>query len=263
VKLACQEGMVPGASFAEKLDNMAGYGYEGVELGGRGLLERLDELESALAGHSVQVSTICAGFRGSPLSVDRAERQQALDDIKALLEAAGRLKAVGLIAVPIFGPPRLPDLSPWKTAVELEYELLAVEWSMLAEHARKAGTLLLLEPLNRYETHLIRRLEQGVEVLRRVDNPGTALMADFFHMSIEEADISSALRQNAAYVAHIHLADSNRLQPGMGHTDFRTPFQALKEAGYTGYMALECGIAGDDRGLALTQCAQYLKEAMC
>jgi sugar phosphate isomerase/epimerase len=262
MKLACQEGMVPGASFAEKLDNAALYGYEGVELSGRGLLERLGEVEAALSGHSVRVSTICAGFRGSPLGVDRAERQQALDDIRALLEAAGRLKAVGLIAVPIFGPPRLPDLSPWKTAVELEYELLAVEWSMLAEHARKMGTLLLLEPLNRYETHLIRRLEQGVEVLRRVENPGTALMADFFHMSIEEADIAAALRENAAHVAHIHLADSNRMQPGQGHTDFRKPFQVLKEVGYTGYMALECGISGADRGLALKECSEYLKEAM-
>jgi sugar phosphate isomerase/epimerase len=262
MKLACQEGLVPGKTFEEKLDNLAVWGYEGVELSGSGLQDRIAHIEAAIERHQVRVSTICAGFRGSLLSADRAERAQAISDIRMLLEMAGRLHAVGLIAVPIFGQPRLNDLSPWKSAVELEEELLVALWGPLAEHAHQHGTLLLLEPLNRYETHFIRRLEQGAAILDRVNMPGTALMADFFHMSIEEADISAALRANARYIAHIHLADSNRLQPGAGHTDFRSGFATLKECGYQGYMALECGVQGPDRGATLAACARYLKEMM-
>jgi hypothetical protein len=37
-----------------------------------------------------------------------------------LLQTAGELGMVGLIMVPIFGSPRIPDLSPYATAVQLE-----------------------------------------------------------------------------------------------------------------------------------------------
>ena len=52
---------------------------------------------------------------------------------------------------------------------------------------------------------------------------------------------------------HVHLADSQRLQPGTGHTDFRAAFKALKKAGFKDYMALECGVRGPHTK-ALTEC---------
>lgn len=36
MKLSCQEGLVPGKTFAEKLRNLEAYGFEGVELGATG-----------------------------------------------------------------------------------------------------------------------------------------------------------------------------------------------------------------------------------
>ncbi|HYF79040.1 MAG TPA: sugar phosphate isomerase/epimerase [Symbiobacteriaceae bacterium] len=186
-----------GSTYREKLDNLGRYGYEGMELQGADLLDRLDEALAAFKGHSVRCSTICAGFRGALLAANPTDRQIAVSDIKALLEAAARLEAGGLIAVPIFGrEPQVNDLSPWKSAIEVEWELLTVLWADLAEHARRLGTLLLIKPLMRYQTHLINRLEQGADLLRRVENPGTAMMADFFHMNGEEADICAALREH-------------------------------------------------------------------
>jgi sugar phosphate isomerase/epimerase len=46
-------------------------------------------------------------------------------------------------------------------------------------------------------------------------------------------------------VRHIHLADSNRVTPGHGHTDFAAAFTALEKVGWDGYMALECSTRGD------------------
>lgn len=88
-------------------------------------------------------------------------------------------------------------------------------------HAEKAGLLALLEPLNRYETHFINRLEQAVEISRIVGNPAVTMMADSLHMNIEEADIASSIREAGKFVAHIHLADSNPVRPDRGHVDFR------------------------------------------
>lgn len=263
MKLACQDGLLPGATIAEKLDNAARCGFDGVELLGHGLLDRLDEVEAAFKGHSVKPTAICAGFRGTLLSPHKDQRELAYNDIRLLLEAAARLEMVGLIVVPIFGGPQVPDLSPWKDAVSIEHELLYPQWMELSEFAASLGTLLLLEPLNRYETHFMNRLEQGDAFIKRLeDSRGTKMLADFFHMAIEEADLAASFKDHLAEIGYVHLADSNRKQPGQGHTDFRTSFQVLKDGGYDGYMSLECGIVGDDRLKALSECVEFLREQM-
>ena len=199
-----------GKTCLEKLDNLAEAGYEGIEFWGGSLWERVDEIKKAAENHSVRPATICAGFRGCPLDADRKERETASSDIIRLLETAGELGLVGLIAVPIFGSPRLPDLSPYSDAVSLEKELLYKLCDAWGEAAAKANTLLLLEPLNRYETHLIRTLRQGVDVCEKVGNPHIKIMADFFHMSIEERDIPAAIRMAGPHIAHVHLAGQHK-----------------------------------------------------
>ena len=259
MKFAVQEGLLPGRTLAEKVDHAGDYGFDGVELGGHGLAGRLEEVTKVFENHSVRVSTICAGFEGCPLDVDKGERDRAQNDVVRLLEMAGHLGAVGLIFVPIFGGPRIPDLSPLKTARELELDLL-VEWlDPVSEAAQRANTLLLVEPLNRYETHLLRRLADAGRVVRRAGGKGLAIMADLFHMSIEEDDIPKAIEAEGRRIRHVHLADSQRLQPGTGHTDFRGAFRALHRAGFGDYMALECGIRGRP-SRALPECVNFLKK---
>jgi sugar phosphate isomerase/epimerase len=243
VKLACQETITPGATIAEKLANLHRWGLEGIELNGLSLAERLPELKAALADSPVRASTICSGFTPQLIHPDRATREQSIAEIKGVLRAAAELGVVGLILVPMFGKPLIPDLSPLYAPVELERMLLVkVLKQELGPLAEDLGTLILLEPLNRYEAHLPKDLKEGVEICQEVDSPGVRLMADFFHMSIEEADIARSLTEAGAYVRHIHLADSNRQLPGHGHTDFAKPFAALKRMGYGGYMALECRV---------------------
>ncbi len=261
MKLACQEGLVPGNSLAERLERLQAWGFEGIEFWGGGLKERLPEVQSALKNSPVRASTVCAGFRGSLLDADPRERERACHDIKELLYVAADIGAVGLIVVPIFGAPRIPDLRPLASPEQLEFDLLCLLLDELAQTAEQAGSYLLLEPLNRYETHFIRRLEQAVAVCEKVARPNLKIMADFFHMSIEEADTPAAIRAAGEWLAHVHLADSNRMLPGQGHTDFRSGFAALKQIGYTGYMALECGVLGDPLE-ELPKAAQFLKAQM-
>ncbi len=262
MKLASQEGLAVGTSLPEKLDNLAAAGYEGIEFWGSNLWERLDEIRGATQAHSVKPATICAGFRGCPLDADKKERDLASADMHRLLETAGELGMVGLIMVPIFGPPRLPDLSPLASPTQLERDLLYKLCDDWGRTAQKANTFLLLEPLNRYETHLIKTLDDGVQICEKVGNPHVKIMADFFHMSIEEGDIPAAIRKAGAHIAHVHLADSTRQLPGYGHTDFKSGFQALRDIGYSGYMALECGNPDSDKQAGLEKSADYLRAQM-
>lgn len=259
MKLSCREGMVPGETLKEKFKNLENWGYEGIEITGN-VKERIEEIKEAEKESKVKVSTI-AGVGGCLLSPEREERERALSDMRELLPLCSELGAVGVIFVPIFGGARLPDLSPLFSTVELEKELLIEQLKVVAKDAESSGSFLLLEPLNRYETHFIKTLADGVEICKAVSSPNLKIMADFFHMNIEEEDIAQSLKQAASYVQHVHLADSTRLLPGYGHTDFKKPFAVLKEIGYDKYMALECSIPGEPQE-ELPKCAEYLRQCI-
>jgi sugar phosphate isomerase/epimerase len=263
MKIAIQENLLPGETLTEKFDIAEELGIEGVEVQGRSrLYDRAGEYESALAGRSFKISTICGQITFDWLDPDPAKRRASIAETKRNLDACGQFGAVGAIVPPIFGPPRIPDLSPWMDAVSLEKELLVEIVQDVAAHAHAVGTLLLLEPLNRYEQHLLRQQADGVEIIQRAGDPaGVAIISDFFHMHIEEISTPETIRQVAPYIAHIHLADNTRLQPGIGDIDWRAGLQALKDIGYQGYLAFECRIEGEPKA-ALKESVRFMRDVI-
>jgi sugar phosphate isomerase/epimerase len=131
----------------------------------------------------------------------------------------------------------------------------------LGRHAQERGVLVLFEPLNRYEDHMVNTLTQGAELCRATGLPSVRLMADLFHMNIEEADLAVALREAGEMVAHVHLADSSRLEPGTGHTDFAAAFRALADIGFDGWGAIECRLSREPDA-ALRNAHEALRQAM-
>jgi len=114
----------------------------------------------------------------------------------------------------------------------------------LGEHAVSVGSQLFLEPLNRYEDYLVNTLADAVSIVEEVDSPGVAVIADTYHMSIEESDIGAAIRRVGPHIRHVQLGDSNRLEPGAGHYDWPETLDALSDIGYDGWLAMECGLSG-------------------
>ena len=262
MKLAIQENLLPGRTLSERLAVAEKLGFNGLEIWGHGIRERMAEIKDAISTAKVGVSTICSGYRGDLLSPSREEREVAVNDIGDLLTAAAELGAVGVIVVPTFGGPKLPDLKPlYPNVWSLERALLVAELKELGKKAVDTGSYVLLEPLNRYETHFLNRLEQAVSIVEEVGSPGVAVMADFFHMNIEESSVPEALKLALKHLKHIHLADSNRWLPGFGHTDFREPFRVLKESGYAYFMAMECHVP-EPKEESLAKSARYLRSLM-
>ena len=62
MKLACQDKLVPGRDLGEKLDNLADYGFEGIELHQQDTVNRQDDILKATRGHQVKPSTIYGGY---------------------------------------------------------------------------------------------------------------------------------------------------------------------------------------------------------
>jgi sugar phosphate isomerase/epimerase len=105
--------------------------------------------------------------------------------------------------------------------------------------ARQHGVLILLEPLNRYECDYINTLADGVAVAREIAADNVRLLADTFHLNIEEADVLASLRTASASIGYVHLADTNREAPGHGHLDLEGVLGALSDIEYEGELAFE------------------------
>ena len=261
LNLSCQENLVPGATFEDRLANLAQWGYAGVELtdfDGR-LRSRAGEIKAALADSPLRASTICGGNSAQFIHPERAKREQSIRQQREILALAADFGAVGCIVVPLFNrDPRVPGLEPFATVRRLQRELLVSIMRPLAREAADLGVCMFLEPLIRYESDFPRDLAEAASICDEVDSPGIGLMADFFHMNVEEADIPASLRAVARHLGHVHLADSNRQVPGRGHTDFVSGFRALSEIGFEGYAALECRVAapGDE---TLAETARFLR----
>ncbi len=263
MKIAIQDRMLPGDSLTERLDLAEDLGVEGIELGMDGVYERVAEYEQAFADRNLVIASVCGQRTFDWLDPDPAKREASVDETRRTLEFCGHFQAAGQIVPPIFGPPLLPDLSPLKTAEDLERDLLTEIVIDLAAHAHAHGTVLFLEPLNRYEQHLLRRQQDGIDIIQRAgDPPGVALLSDFFHMHIEETDTPATIRSAGSYVGHVHVADNTRMEPGTGDIDWNAGLGALKAIGFEGYLAYECSVSGDDPKASLQRSVSFLRETL-
>lgn len=121
---------------------------------------------------------------------------------------------------------------------------VAEEWAIdclrkCTEFAKEYNVRLTLEPLNRYERNFINTLNEGIEFIKQVGASNLGLLADTFHMNIEEISICDSIIQAKDYITHVHFADSNRWTPGYGHLDFAKIVQTLKKIGYQGHVSAE------------------------
>lgn len=264
MKLACSTWMMPGDTFSEKIKKAASYGFEGVEIrlfDNEAKPERIQEILEALKEHGVEpCSLIMPGETYRKPLLDR-ETLKAKEELAVkALDAAALLGAPTLVCpeygaqspLPLFDHPIRP--TPKQRELLLEY------LSFVADYAVEVGAKATIEPINRYETRFYYTLEDGAKIIDEVGKPGLYLLADFFHMNIEEVSIPDAIRKYGDKILHVHLGDSNRFLPGQGHTDFRSGFQALKEIGYDHFMAFECGIKGDP-DIAFPRCVKFLRDA--
>ncbi|MFM8579193.1 MAG: TIM barrel protein, partial [Planctomycetaceae bacterium] len=65
------------------------------------------------------------------------------------------------------------------------------------------------------------------------------LLADLFHMNIEEVDLADTIRAAGGTIGHVHFADSNRRAMGLGHTPASPVVAALRAIGYEGWLSAE------------------------
>jgi sugar phosphate isomerase/epimerase len=197
----------------------------------------LSAVRALMDRHSLAVAAVGtgAGWVKHHLRVtdpDPAVRERAKQFVMGVINFAGMLGAPAILG---------SMQGRWGEGISREQALawLAEALHAFGERAAGHGACFLYEPLNRYETNLLNSVGEAAAFLEKRGIKNVKLLADLFHMNLEETDLAAALRQVAPHLGHVHWADSNRRAVGFGHTDVAPIAQALRDIGYTGYLSAE------------------------
>lgn len=264
MKLACQEQLIPGDTIEAKWELVHRLGFDAIELLGRSkmaLAGRLPELKAAQA-KGAAFSSVCVAMPNFVGDADEEARRDAIANVKSQLTVIAELGGVGVVTPTSFGK-ATNSLPPMKSKLtkDEQRQIMLDAADELGRHAQAEGVYLLLEPLNRYETNFMHKLATGIDICREVGHPSLKVMGDLYHMNIEEDDPNGSIRAAGDWLAHVHVCDSNRAEPGAGHIDFASAGESLRSIGYAGYLALECGLRAEPE-TALRNTVALLRETM-
>jgi D-psicose/D-tagatose/L-ribulose 3-epimerase len=221
---------------------VAELGYDGIEV----LFGDLSVLapaatRAALQAHGLGMTSCCVMTEDTnPCSPDAAVRQAALDRLRRLadltLEMGGET-----MAGPLYSPVRhltgrARSADEWAHCVEV--------LAAAAAYAERVGVTMAIEPLNRFETHVLNTVADAVRLCQEVGSPALKVQVDTFHANIEEKDVALAVREAGPWLGHFHACENDRGVPGTGHVPWDGVFAALDEIDYRGWVTIESFATG-------------------
>jgi len=197
----------------------------------------VDEIKALSQTHGLGIAAVGTGAgmlkHGLSLTDPSLEKRvAALDFIERMIAFGGQLGAPAILG-------SMQGKHGGEVSKDQALEWLADALRIAGRAAAKFNVPFIYEPLNRYETNLINRLTDGANFIEANSLENIVLLADLFHMNIEETDLAASIRTAGKHVGHVHYADSNRSAMGLGHTDPKPIVAALKEIGYTGHLSAE------------------------
>lgn len=230
----------------ENIIKAANLGYDGVELAIRDPKAiDADKVLRLLDKYNIEVISVGTGqiYGEENLSFsdpDKDIRSRAVERTKKIIDIARNFNAsiiIGLVRGNIKGS------EDFKEKLKKAEDWISQCLEDLMSYSEGWSQKFLIEPINRYEVNIFNRLGEVHTFLRvakdRLDLGRIGILADTFHMNIEEPDIAKSFSKYSSLVKHVHFADSNRWPPGYGHIDFSEIVKTLKGNGYRDYISFE------------------------
>jgi sugar phosphate isomerase/epimerase len=167
------------------------------------------------------------------LAKDVSKRKKTIQYVKDVIQMVHRLEGEMVSVVPATVGKIVPEGKPedeWLLAVEGLQEIY--------EYSENLGISIGIEPINRFETYFINRSDQALALAEEV-GPNCGVCLDTFHMNIEEINIVDSIINSKDRLVGFHVADNNRLSPGMGHLPWNDILDALKSINYNRVLSVE------------------------
>lgn len=169
--------------------------------------------------------------------------EPVLDWIKRACDRSARLG----VEVLVFGSGRVRS-RPEGMTHEQAFSHLTVLTSAMAPIARQHGVTIVMEPLNRAETDMIRTVSDGARLVRAVNHPSVRLLADYYHFAREQDAFAPG---DLPLLAHAHCAEpEKRGCPTVIDKPFANFLTALRSGGYDVRLSLEPSATDRDAAAA-------------
>jgi hydroxypyruvate isomerase len=243
--LVCGGGWVPG-TYAEKIFGAAAQGFTAVEPL-CWVKEDLDAAAAAIRSTGCVISAILIQSKDPAVQklienghgIVHEDAKEAF--VSAMKETVAAAKIIGCkLIVVTSGNERLdvPRGVQHQNIVDALKEIVPV--------AEKEGVTVVLEPLNvlvNHKGYYLTATAEGVEIIKEVGSENVRLLYDVYHQQITEGNLIQTIRENIAYIGHIHVGDvPGRNEPGTGEIHYKNVFKAIADTGYDGFVVFECGL---------------------
>lgn len=238
--IAIQSALLPGDSYDEQCRTAKLAGADGIEFPANDrIYTALPAIAEALDKHGLKAAALRLGHTHL-IDPDPIQREAAMVAIQDALTAAVDLGAFGVVFYAHYVPHHvLPDLEPYKAAIELEAELLiTLMKKTVCDLANALSMRLLLAHADSSTSALLRRPEHAAMIRARLDNhPILHVASSMAHLGAEGIDASAV--SGIAGLGYLSVCDSDGRLPGSGTRDWSAWGSALRASGYNGWLTVE------------------------
>ena len=207
--------------------------------------QEIKEFIGALRENNIKCEAVNVLFPGGiTLTGENAEFGKVKDYVDAVFE---KTKEIGFETV-VFGSGgarKCPDGFPKEKATE---QIIEIIQNYLAPAAEKYNFTLAIEELNNSETNILNKISEVEYIISKVNHPKIKLLADLYHMGLENDDINGLTED---ITAHCHIANpfNKRYYPQKSDSDkainlYKDFFNRLKQINYNKKISIEGGLGG-------------------
>lgn len=233
------------SSFHENIRLAAEYGFKGIEMLSwwdveaeltRQTLDRYDmTLSAILLGSRDKATHAATSWRHGMVYEDAVE-----PIVQAFRETAYAAHKLGVSNIVMITGAERDDVSR-----DAQLENCVTALRTIAPMAEAEGVKIVVEPLNRLVDHpgyFLNTSADAFDLVRAVDSDAVRVLFDIYHQQITEGNLIRNITENIDLIGHFHIADNpGRCEPGTGEINYPKVFEAIKKAGYDGWLAFECG----------------------
>lgn len=235
---------VPSYPLEEVVPRLAAIGYDGIELGAASPhaypdytgAQRRREIRQLFERNQIALVSMLPAPGGGPgfnvASPLPEERAGAIGQYKKVVELCADLGGKIVLYVAgwqVFGTTRQQAWGWSRAALE-----------EIARFAETHNVTICIEPTSA-DSNLIDSADDALTLQAETGASNVKLMFDTYHTIYRNEVATDYVHRFGKDLAHIHLADSNRLPPGEGVGAFPMLIDTLKKTGFDGYLTMEIG----------------------
>lgn len=217
------------------IERIADLGYHKLEIAGEPESYDTQKMGSLLKDHGIGCwgSVTLMMEERNLLAANEDQRKISIQYVKDVIKMVKELNGTMVSVVPGTVGKLVPDGRP-----DEEWEWAVTSMKEIYDYAEAQEILIGIEPINRFETYFINRVDQALALAKEV-GPNCGVCVDVFHMNIEEDNIYEAIRRAKGRINGVHVADNNRMAPGMGKLNWPKVMNTVKEVGFDGAISVE------------------------